>query len=67
MLNRRLLRNLDYTLIVSTLLLVIISLIMIGSATHINTPGEDRYWYVQRQGGFAILKILMVIAILHFD
>lgn len=50
MLSQRLLRNLDYTMIATTALLILISLIMIGSATHVNTPGQDRYWYVERQG-----------------
>ena len=67
MLDRRLLRNLDYVLIVVTLLIVVISLIIIGSATHVNTPSEDRYWYVQRQGLFAVLNFIAIFVFLHFD
>ncbi len=67
MLSRRLLKNLDFTVITVTVLLVLISLVIIGSATHVNTPGEDRYWYVQRQGIFAAVNILVVFILLHFD
>lgn len=67
MLNKRLLRNLDLITIVVTCLIIAVSLIIIGSATHINTPSEDRYWYVQRQGLFAIINFIIIFIILHFD
>lgn len=67
MLNRRLLRNLDFVVITVTALLILISLIIIGSATHINTPSEDRYWYVQRQGLFAIFNMFVIFIILNMD
>lgn len=67
MLSRRLLRNLDFTTIATVSLLIVISLIIIGSATHINTPSEDRYWYVQRQGVFALVNVLIIFVILNFD
>lgn len=67
MLNQRLLRNLDLVVIVVTLLLIVVSLIVIGSATHVNTPSDERYWYVQRQGLFAFINILIVFFMLNFD
>ncbi|MGL5512382.1 MAG: FtsW/RodA/SpoVE family cell cycle protein, partial [Sporomusa sp.] len=67
MLNHRLLRNLDFILIGVTALLIVISLITIGSATHINNPSEDRYWYVQRQGLFALANIAVIFITLNFD
>lgn len=67
MLNRRLLKNLDFVVIVVTALLIITSLIIIGSATHINNPSEDRYWYVQRQGLFAIANIIIIVIMLNMD
>ena len=67
MLNRRLLRNLDFILIIVTAALILVSLVFIGSATHINTPSEDRYWYVQRQGIFSLINMLVIFALLHFD
>ncbi|HWR41193.1 MAG TPA: rod shape-determining protein RodA [Patescibacteria group bacterium] len=67
MLNQRLLKNLDFVLIGVTALLVLISLVVIGSATHVNNPSEDRYWFVQRQGTFAVLNVLLIFIMLHFD
>ena len=67
MLNRRLLRNLDFVTIILVGLLIVISLIIIGSATHINTPSEDRYWYVERQGVFALINVVIIFVMLHFD
>lgn len=67
MLNRRLLRNLDFIIIATVILLILISLVIIGSATHINTPGEERYWYVERQGLFAVFNIMIIFVILNFD
>ena len=60
MINNKLLRNLDCTLIGVTVLLNIISIIMIGSATHVNSIAEDRYWYMQRQGIFFLVNVLIV-------
>ncbi|MDD4601204.1 Peptidoglycan glycosyltransferase MrdB [bioreactor metagenome] len=67
MLDRRLLRNLDFITIFVTCMIVAVSLIIIGSATHVNSPSEDRYWYVQRQGMFALVNIVLIFASLHFD
>lgn len=67
MLNQRLLRNLDWITIFIVFILISISLVIIGSATHINTASEDRYWYVQRQGFFAIINIFVIFVMLHFD
>lgn len=67
MLNDRLVRKMDFTLIAVVAAIVIISLIVIGSATHVNTPSEDRYWYVQRQGLFTLLNCFIIFFMLHFD
>lgn len=67
MLSRRLLKNLDFSVIIVTSLIILVSLIIIGSATHINTPSEDRYWYVQRQGIFALMNVIFIFVILNFD
>ena len=48
-------------------LLILISLVIIGSATHINTPSDDRYWYVGRQGIFALLNVIIIFVVLNFD
>jgi len=67
MLNRRLLKNLDVVLIGVSLLLIVISLVVIASATHANALSQDRYWYVQRQGLFAAINIIIVFAMLNFN
>jgi rod shape determining protein RodA len=67
MLNRRMLRNLDFTLIITVSLLLITSLLIISSATHVTTATEDPYWYLQRQAIFTIINIFVVIFLLLFD
>lgn len=67
MLSQRLLKNLDFIVIAVTILLIGISLVIIGSATHINTPSEDRYWFVERQGIFALINICIIFILLNFD
>lgn len=67
MLSRRLLRNLDFVTIATVSLLIVISLVIIGSATHINTPSDERYWFVERQGFFALMNIIIIFVMLNFD
>jgi rod shape determining protein RodA len=43
------------------------SLIIIGSATHVNAPSEERYWFVQRQGMFALLNGVLAFFLMNFD
>lgn len=65
--TKRFLKRLDYPLLFASLAIVLYSLIIISSATHINTPGEDRFWYVQRQGLFSIMNIAIAALFLNFD
>lgn len=67
MIDRRSFRNIDFLMIFSTLALVGIGIVMIGSATHINTPSDDRYWFVQRQGLFAAINFIWILVMLRFD
>ena len=46
---------------------MIYGLVIISSATHINTPGEERFWYVQRQGVFALVNGILAIFFMNFD
>ena len=55
--TKSILRRTDLTLLAAVAGIVIMSLIIIGSATHVNTPGEERYWYVARQGLFAAVNL----------
>ena len=65
--NKRWLRRTDLVLIAAVAAIIIISLVIIGSATHINTPSEERYWFVQRQGIFAIINAGIVVFLMNFD
>ena len=65
--NKRWLRRLDFTLIAATAAIIVMSLVIIGSATHINTPSDERYWFVQRQGLFAILNGALAVFLMNFD
>lgn len=65
--NKRIFRRMDLTLVLATAGILIMSLVIIGSATHINTPSDERYWFVQRQGLFALIDVAFAIFIMNFD
>ena len=66
-LSKRLLRRTDVTLILAAAAIVVMSLVIIGSATHVNTPSEERYWFVQRQGISIIVDIALAAFLMNFD
>ena len=58
--NKRLLRRTDFTLILAVGAIIILSLVIIGSATHINEAASgQRFAFVERQGFFAVLNIAL--------
>ena len=65
--TKRLLRRTDFVLLAATAGILIMSLIVIGSATHINTPSDVRYWFVARQGIFALMNIGIAAFLMNFD
>ena len=65
--NKRWLRRMDFTLLAATAAIIVMSLVIIGSATHINTPSDERYWFVQRQGLFALLNGALAVFLMNFD
>ncbi|MDD6397026.1 MAG: rod shape-determining protein RodA [Anaerovibrio sp.] len=65
--NKKNLRKTDVVLLVAVVAIVIMSLVIIGSATHINTPSEERYWFVQRQGIFALINVAIAVFLMNFD
>ena len=65
--NKRWLRRMDFTLIAATLAIILMSLVIIGSATHVNAPSGQRYWFVQRQGLFALLNCALAFFLMNFD
>lgn len=67
MFDNRLLRNFDFVLLAAVVLLNIISLVMITSATHASGLDGDGYWFVKRQAAFFVINILVVFFSLRFD
>lgn len=65
--NNRWLKRLNFPLIIAALGIMVMSLVIIGSATHINNVSGQRFWYVQRQGIFAIVNIAIVFFLINFD
>ncbi|SFB14541.1 MULTISPECIES: rod shape-determining protein RodA [Selenomonas] len=65
--TKTILRRTDLTLLAATAGIIIMSLVIIGSATHINTPGDERYWFVARQGLFAAVNIAVAAFLMNFD
>ena len=65
--TKRLLRRTDFVLLAATAGILIMSLIVIGRAKHINTPRDDRYWFVARQGIFALMNIGIAAFLMNFD
>jgi rod shape determining protein RodA len=65
--TKSILRRTDLTLLAATAGIIIMSLIIIGSATHINTPSDERYWFVARQGIFALVNIAVAAFLMNFD
>lgn len=65
--TKGILRRTDLALVLAAAGIVIMSLVIIGSATHINTPIDDRYWYVARQGIFTLFNIGVAIFLMNFD
>lgn len=65
--GKRWLRRMDFTLILAAAAIVLTSLVIIGSATHINAPTGQRFWFVQRQGIFAVLNIALAVFLMNFD
>ncbi|MFA6075058.1 MAG: rod shape-determining protein RodA [Negativicutes bacterium] len=64
---RRLARNMDWQLLAFVVAVIAISIVTIGSATHMNTPSDDRFWYVGRQGMFALFNAVIILILLAFD
>ncbi|MBR1805353.1 MAG: rod shape-determining protein RodA [Selenomonadaceae bacterium] len=65
--TKRFLRRIDFALLGASAAIVIYGLVIISSATHINTPGEERFWFVQRQGVFALVNAAIAVLFMNFD
>ncbi|MDR2007252.1 MAG: rod shape-determining protein RodA [Acidaminococcales bacterium] len=67
MFDNRLLRNLDFILIIAVVLLNVISIVMITSATHVNSLSIGANEYVQKQALFFLLNLVLAFFFLRFD
>lgn len=65
MIDKKLVRNIDYTLIFAVLVLVIIGIIVISSATHAPTTGD--YGLVKRQVAWAAISLLAGFVVITMD
>lgn len=65
--NIRFLRDLDWTIIISTILLVTIGVVAIGSATHINQTGLHMSTLVAKQLIFFLINVAIVVGLQFFD
>ena len=65
--HKRWLRRMDFTLIIAAVAIILMSLVTIGSATHINAASAGGYGFVQRQGVFAVLNIALAVFLMNFD
>ncbi|MCR5833459.1 MAG: rod shape-determining protein RodA [Selenomonadaceae bacterium] len=65
--RKRFIKRIDIPLLLAATAIVIYGIVIISSATHINTPGEERFWFVQRQGVFAIVNAVIAILFMNFD
>ena len=61
------LKKIDFTLLITSAAIIIYSLIVISSATHVNNPTEERFWFVQRQGLFALIDVIFAVIFMNFD
>lgn len=64
---KQLIRNFDWVLFGATVALVVMGLINIGSATHINKEGIKLYGYVSKQSMFFLFNALILFALQAFD
>ncbi len=62
--NKRWLRRMDFTLITAASAIILMSLLIISSATHSDPQGIH---FVQRQGIFAVLNIMAAVFFMNFD
>ncbi|MFA5880695.1 MAG: rod shape-determining protein RodA [Eubacteriales bacterium] len=68
MIDRRQLKNFDFTLLVTTLLIIIFGLIILSSATHATmTRGDDQFAYVKKQAISFLLGLIAIGVILKID
>lgn len=64
---KQIIRNFDWVLFGATIGLILIGIITIGSATHINKFEVESFEYVGKQAAFFVLNLLFLFGIQKFD
>lgn len=68
MIDRKLLRNLDYSLILAAILVIAFGLVVISSATRVTmAEGGDSLFFVKKQLVFALIGVSLIIFILRIN
>ena len=68
MIERRMLKNLDFILILTVAIIMVMSLVVIASATQANIgEGADPYYYVKRQGLVICAGLVALVVFLALD
>lgn len=66
--TKRILEGIDKQLLAAIVALMVIGIVLIASATHALTPGEDDPWYyVIRQGIFVLFNLGLMVYFLRYD
>jgi len=63
----RMLRNVDVVLLAATLLLTIVGVVMVTSATSHRPVGGDPYFYTTRQATWALISLGVMVAFMMLD
>ncbi len=66
MFDRKLLRNFDYTLLITALLISVVGVVIITSATQINPTG-DQYYYTVRQSAYIVVGVFVMLGAISID
>ncbi|PKM82997.1 MAG: rod shape-determining protein RodA [Firmicutes bacterium HGW-Firmicutes-14] len=68
LIERRLIKNFDFTLLVITVLIVVFGLVILSSATHATMArGDDPYAFVKKQGLSFFLGLVAIALLLKID
>lgn len=65
--SRRLFKNLDYTLLVMTAVLIGIGLVVVSSATHVSGEGARDLTVVRMQGAWVLVGMIALVALLLYN
>ncbi len=68
MLDRRIVKNIDFTLLITTMLIVMFGLVILSSATHVTmVRGDDQFAYVKKQALSFFMGLAAIAVILKID